>query len=401
FGLVVAIGIVVDDAIVVVENVERVMVETHLPPKEATVKAMKEVLAPVMSITLVLMAVFVPTAFLPGISGQLFRQFALTIAASTFLSGVCAVTLTPALCGVILRPHKAGKKPFILVRLFNQGFDALANGYARLVKFLVHPAVVVFTLASFGACVVGIGWTFTKVPTGFVPLEDRGMVMVEVWMPDSSSQERTVAAVEKVEKILSETDGVRNYTALPGFSMINNNGSNYALFFIGLEDWSVRLPKGRDLNTIMADLRQKTARIPDGLCIVFSLPAVDGVGSASGFDLRLQDRGGIGRPAMGELVQSLVQNGNAQSKLRGVNSAYRAAVPQLFADVDREKVKKLGIPLQDVFSTMSGYLASAYVNDFNLFGRTWQVNVSADSRFRAQIDDIKRLDVRKPDGSMV
>ncbi len=401
FGLVVAIGIVVDDAIVVVENVEAVMKREHLAPKEATITAMKEVLAPVMSITIVLMAVFIPTAFLPGISGQLFRQFALTIAASTFLSGVCAITLTPALCGVILRAHKEGHKPFILVRWFNAGFDALANGYARLVKILVHPAIVLFTLGSFAACVVAIGWTFTQVPTGFVPLEDRGMVMIDVWMPDASSQERTLAAVEKVEKILSETEGVRNFTCLPGFSMINNNGSNYALFFIGLEDWDVRLPKGRDLATIMNDLRQRTAQIPDGLCIVFSLPAVDGVGSASGFDLRLQDRSGIGRPAMGELVQELVADGNAQSKLRGVNSAYRAAVPQLYADVDREKVKKLDIPLQDVFSTMSGYLASAYVNDFNLFGRTWQVNVSADSRFRSTLDDIRRLDVRKPDGGMV
>lgn len=401
FGLVVAIGIVVDDAIVVVENVERVMKESHLPPKQATIQAMKEVLAPVMSITVVLMAVFIPTAFLPGISGQIFRQFALTIAVSTFLSGVCAITLTPALCGVILRPHKEGHKPFILVRWFNTAFDALANGYARLVKFLVHPGVVTFTLAGFAACVVGILWTFTQVPTGFVPLEDRGLVMVEVWMPDSSSQERTLAAVTKVEKILSETEGVRNYTSLPGFSMINNNGSNFALFFIGLEDWDVRLPKGRDLNTIMTDIRRQTARIPDGLCIVFSLPAVDGVGSASGFDLRLQDRGGLGRPAMGEVVQGLVADGNAQSKLTGVNSAFRAAVPQLYVDVNREKIKKLGIPLQDVFSTMSGYLASAYVNDFNLFGRTWQVNVSADSKFRSAPEDIGRLEVRKPDGSMV
>ncbi len=401
FGLVLAIGIVVDDAIVVVENVEAVMKRDHLPPKEATVKAMKEVLAPVISITVVLMAVFVPTAFLPGISGQLFRQFALTIAASTFLSGVCAITLTPALCGLILKPHKEGHKPFILVRWFNAGFDALANAYAAFVKFLVHPAVVVFTLAAFVAGFLATAWTFTQVPTGFVPLEDRGMVMIDVWMPDASSQERTLAAVQKVEKILSETEGVRNYTSLPGFSMINNNGSNYAMFFIGLEDWEERLPHGRDLATIMRELREKTAQIPDGLCIVFSLPAVDGVGSASGFDLRIQDRSGIGRDAIGEVIRDMVAEGNASSQLTGVNSAFRPAVPQLFADVDREKVKKLGIPLQDVFSTMSGFLASAYVNDFNLFGRTWQVNVSADSKFRSSPDDIRYLDVRKPDGGMV
>lgn len=401
FGLVVAIGIVVDDAIVVVENVERVMKESHLPPKQATIQAMKEVLAPVVSITVVLMAVFIPTAFLPGISGQLFKQFALTIAVSTFLSGICAITLTPALCGVILKPHKEGHKPFILFRAFNKAFDALANAYARLIKFLVHPAVITFTLAAFAACIVAIGWTFTRVPTGFVPLEDRGLIMVDIWMPDASSQERTLAATKKVEDILKQTDGIKNFSRLGGYSIINSNGSNYAAMFAGLEDWSVRLPKGRDTDTIMHELRMKTAAIPDAICIIFSLPAIDGLGSASGFDLRVQDTAGVGRQAMGDVVQTLVAEGNAQSKLLGVNSGFRPSVPQIFADVDREKVKKLGIPLQDVFSTMSGYMASAYVNDFNLFGRTWQVNVSADSRFRTVPEDILRLDVRKPDGSMV
>ena len=248
----------------------------------------------------------------------------------------------------------------------------------------MHPAVVVFTLGGFAACVVAIVWTFTKVPTGFVPLEDRGLVMIDVWMPDSSSQERTLAAVEKVEKILAETDGVRNYTALPGFSMINDNGSNYALFFVGLEDWEERLPKGRDLRhhhggpapedrrrsptgcASSSRSRRSTASAapPASICASRTAPASDARRWASS-------------------SRALVADGNAQSKLRRASTArYRAAVPQLFADVDREKVKKLGIPLQDVFSTMSGYLASAYVNDFNLFGRTWQVNVSADSRFR-------------------
>jgi len=401
FGLIVAIGIVVDDAIVVVENVERVMNETHLPPKEATRQAMVEVIAPVVSITVVLMAVFVPTAFLPGISGQLFRQFALTIAASTALSGICAVTLTPALCGVILKAHKPGHKPNWFARTFNAAFDIISSAYARMVRFLVHPAVILFSLGGFAACVVAIVWTFTRVPTGFVPLEDRGLILIDLWMPDAASQERTLAAVEKVEAILAETDGVKSYTSLPGFSFINNNGSNYAMFFIGLQDWEERIPKGRDLNTMMAELRTRTAAIPDGLCIVFSLPAVDGVGNASGFDLRLQDRSSIGRQAMGEIIREFVADGNTQSKLVGVNSAYRAAVPQLFADVDREKVKKMGLPLQDVFSTLSGYLAPAYVNDFNLFGRTWQVTVSADSQFRANADDVKQLEVRKPDGNMV
>ncbi|MBM4112718.1 MAG: efflux RND transporter permease subunit [Phycisphaerae bacterium] len=401
FGMILAIGIVVDDAIVVVENVERVMHETHLPRKKATEKAMNEVVGAVVSISLVLMAVFVPTAFLPGISGQLFRQFALTIAVSTFFSAVCALTLSPALCGIMLKEHKPGQKPNWFVRGFNKVFDAISGAYAGMVRFLIHPAVIVFSLGAFALSGVATVWSFTQVPTAFVPVEDRGLALIEVWLPDSASQERTLAALGKVEQIVADTPGVRNYTSIPGFSLINNNGSNYALVFIGLDDFETRAENGRSLSVILRDLSTRTAAIPDALCIVFSLPAVDGVGNASGFDLRLQDRGELGRVAMGEVVARFVADGNSQSKLRGVNSAFRAAVPQLFADIDREKVKKLGIPLNDVFQTLSGYLGSAYINDINLFGRTWQVTLSADSRFRMVKEDVARLEVRKPDGQMV
>ncbi len=401
FGLVLAIGIVVDDAIVVVENVERIMRDERIPRREATEKAMGEVIGPVFSTTLVMMAVFVPASFLPGISGQLFRQFAITIAVSTGLSSVAALTLSPALCGLILKAREPGDEGNWFVRSFDRVFDTVSGGYARLIRLLTHRAVIGFTLLGFAACLVLTVFTFTRVPTGFVPEEDRGLVLVEVWLPDSASQERTLEAAKKVERILSEVDGIENYTVLPGYSFINQNGSNYAMFFAGLEDWSVRLPKGLDFETIMADIRARSASVQDGLVIVYSLPAVDGVGNATGFDLRVQDRAGVGRMAMQEIVQNLVANGNAQSKLTGVNSAYRSGVAQLYVDVDRERVKKLGIPLEDVFATMSGYLGSAYVNDFNLFGRTWQVNVSADSRFRANPEDILSLEVRKPDGVMV
>jgi HAE1 family hydrophobic/amphiphilic exporter-1 len=401
FGLVVAIGIVVDDAIVVVENVELVMNREHLPPKEATIKAMTEVLAPVISITVVLMAVFVPTAFLPGISGQLFRQFALTIAASTALSGICAITLTPALCSVMLKAHEPGHKPNWFVRTFNKTFDLVSGGYAKLVSFLVHPAMIVPSLAAFAGSLAVTVWTFGQVPTGFVPVEDRGIVLAEIWMPDSCSQERTLAAVKKLEDVFATTDGIRNYAGMAGFSSINLNGSNYATFFGGLEDWDLRVPKKRDLDTILSEMRRRTADIPDGIVVVYSLPAVDGVGNASGFDLRVQDRSSAGRDALGGVMREMVQDGNTQTKLRAVNSAFRPAVPQLFADIDREKAKKLGLPLQDVNSTLSGYLSAAYVNDFNLFGRTWQVNVSADSIFRASPNEVKTLKVRKPDGDMV
>jgi HAE1 family hydrophobic/amphiphilic exporter-1 len=402
FGLILAIGIVVDDAIVVVENVERVMTESHLPARQATAKAMGEVFAPVVSISLVLMAVFLPTAFLPGISGQLFLQFALTIAASTFLSMICALTLTPALCGLLLKPHTPGKKHNVFKRTFDRAFNAISGGYASIIRVLTHPGAIAFTLAAFVACVLGVGWTSAQVPKGFVPLEDRGLVIAEIWLPDAASQHRTLDAVKRLEIILNDIEGLDTYTTLPGFSMINGNGSNFATMFAGLKDWDERLPLGRDIDTIMADIRTRAAaEIDAGYTIVFSLPAIDGVGNASGFDLRLRDTKGMGRVAMESVVSSFIADGNAQSKIESMSSGFRAAVPQLFADIDREKVKKLGIPLQNVFDTLGGYLGSAYVNDFNLFERTWQVTVQADAPFRAVPEDVARLEVRTPDGRMI
>ena len=401
FGLVLAIGIVVDDAIVVVENVERVMIEDHLPPRQATAKAMTEVFGAVVAISLVLMAVFLPTAALPGISGQLYRQFALTIAASTLLSAVCALTLSPALCGMILKAHKPGHKPNLFNRSFNKMFEKLSNGYAWLIRQAVRPSLVAFSLLGFAGTMVATVATARFVPTGFLPNEDRGYTITEIWMPDSASQERTLEVIKQVEQILLQVEGIHTVTSLQGFSLINGNGSNYAAIFSGLKDWKERVPLGRDIDTVLRDMNTRTAAIQEGIVFSFSPPAIEGVGNASGFDLRLLDRGGVGRDTMQAIVAEFVTDGNAQTKLSGVNSAYRAGVPQIYADLDRDKVKELGIPLQSVFDTMSGYLGSAYINDFNLFGRTWQVNASAESRFRATVDDIKRLEVRNQNGDMV
>jgi HAE1 family hydrophobic/amphiphilic exporter-1 len=401
FGLILAIGIVVDDAIVVVENVERNLTEHHLPPKEATRKAMLEVFAPVVGISLVLMAVFLPTAALPGISGQLYRQFALTIAASTFFSAICALTLSPALAGVILREHKQGKKHNILKRTFDRAFDAIARGYARMVRVLVSPAVIGLSLLAFaGVCVLIVG-AVLRVPTGFVPDEDKGLIVTEIRMPDAASQERTLAVIQQVEQILMATDGVDHVGAFQGFSLIAGNGSNYGVAFAGLKPWDYRVPRGRNLQKMLAEVRGKFAQIQDGFVIAFYLPAVEGVGNASGFDLRIEDRGGVGRDQIQQFVQELTADANAQTKLGGVSSAYRAAVPQLYADIDREKAKKLGMSLQDVFSTLSVNLGSAYVNDFNKFGRTWQVDVQADSQFRYRADQVQLLQVRTGRGDMV
>jgi HAE1 family hydrophobic/amphiphilic exporter-1 len=401
FGLILAIGIVVDDAIVVVENVERNLTEHHLPPKEATARAMLEVFGPVVGISLVLMAVFLPTAALPGISGQLYRQFALTIAASTFFSAVCALTLSPALSGVILREHEKGKKHNILKRNFDRAFDWISRRYAGLVRFLVRPAIIGLSLLAFaGACAL-IVWSVLRVPTGFVPDEDKGLIITEVRLPDAASQERTLAVLKQVEKILQETDGVNHVGGFQGFSLIAGNGSNYGVAFAGLKPWTYRVPKGRDINTMLGEIRAKLGKIQEGFVLAFYLPAVEGVGNAAGFDLRLEDRGGVGRARMEQFVRELIADGNAQSKLRSVSSAYRAAVPQLYADIDREKVKKLDIPLQDVFSTLSVNLGSAYINDFNRFGRTWQVDVQADIPFRHRPDQVNNLQVRTEKGDMV
>jgi HAE1 family hydrophobic/amphiphilic exporter-1 len=401
FGLILAIGIVVDDAIVVVENVERNLTEHHLPPKEATKRAMLEVFGPVIGISLVLMAVFLPTAALPGISGQLYRQFALTIAASTFFSALCALTLSPALSGVILREHEQGKKHNLLKRSFDRVFGYVSSGYARLVRFIVRPAVIGISLLGFAIACALIGWSVTHVPTGFVPDEDKGLIVTEIRMPDSASQDRTLAVIKQVEQILQDTDGVNHVGAFQGFSLIAGNGSNYGVAFAGLKPWSYRVPKGQDLQTLLRQVRAKFAQIQEGIIIAFYLPAVEGVGNAAGFDLRLQDRGNVGRVQMQQFVQEMVNDANSQTKLRNVSSAYRAAVPQLYADIDREKAKKLGLSLQDVFGTLSVNLGSAYVNDFNKYGRTWQVNVQADSRFRYRADQIKLLQVRNRTGDMI
>ncbi|MDB5333727.1 MAG: hydrophobe/amphiphile efflux family transporter [Phycisphaerales bacterium] len=401
FGLILAIGIVVDDAIVVVENVERNLREFSLSPKEATSRAMLEVFGPVIGISLVLMAVFLPTAALPGISGQLYRQFSLTIAASTFFSAVCALTLSPALAGVILRAQAKGKKHNIFKRNFDRVFDVISGWYGRAVRMLVSPRVIVVPLLAFAAAMALILWAVGRVPTGFVPDEDKGLLIAEVRMPDGASQQRTLAVIKQVEEILKSTDGVAHFAGFQGFSVLAGNGSNFGVDFIGLAPWSYRVPRGRDYQIILAELRGKFSKIQDGVVIAFYGPAVDGIGNASGFDLRVQDTGDVGRARLQQFVQELVTDANAQSKLRNIASPFREAVPQLYADVDREKAKKLDLTLQNVFSTLSVNLGSSYINDFNKFGRTWQVSAQADSKFRFRADQIQLLQVRNGHGDMI
>jgi multidrug efflux pump len=477
FGLVLAIGIVVDDAIVVVENISRWMA-TGLPPREATLKAMSEITGPVIAITLVLSSVFIPTAFIPGISGQFYRQFALTIAASTIISAVNALTMAPARAIQLIRPHTAEHSathealprfgivllggylayrflmplvaaplglpgltasahqtgepvpsPLLLWTLrgtvcllgavvgwflsplinrllrsffggFNWLFERTVNAYGRLVGTVLRFSVV--------ALVVYVGLLgltsrgFTTVPTGFIPAQDKGYLIVNVQLPDAASLERTDAVIRRVSDVIRQTPGVGNAVAFAGFSAATRaNSSNAGAVFATLKPFEERLEHGLSGPRIAQDLRQRLADVQEASLAVFPPPPVRGLGTAGGFKLEVQDRTGAGLVALQTAAEQLVAAGGSQPGLAGVFTPFRANIPQLYAEIDRTKAKMLDVPLDNVFSTLQTYLGSAYVNDFNMFGRTYQVNVQAAGPFRDEPGDIMRLKTRNTSGGMV
>ncbi len=396
FALILAIGIVVDDAIVVVENVERNMATYHLSPKEATTRAMSEVFGPIIAISLVLMAVFVPASLMGGITGELYRQFALTIAASTLLSAVNALTLSPAMSALLLKQHDPNKKPFIFNRIFNSMFGALTTGYRHVVSLLITLWPI--TLGGFAAILFFTYVAVNRVPTAFLPVEDNGFFVVNVQLPDAASTERTEAVVTKIADILNNTDGVNFNTALPGFSIIAGNGSNVATVFATLENWDTRLPKGRDIVTIRNEVQMKLMGIKEALSFTFQFPPIPGLGTSAGFDMRVLSDNTVSREQIQNVLQQMVEQSRSDPRIAGARTSFRAGVPQYFVDVDREKVKRLNIPLQNVFDTLQASMGSAYVNDFNRFDRSWQVLVQASQEARASIDDVLRLQIRGPSG---
>lgn len=397
FGMVLAIGIVVDDAIVVVENVERNMTEFGLPPKEAAFRAMDEVTGAIIGITLVLMAVFVPAAFMGGITGQLYRQFSLTIAITTLFSAINALTLSPALCALLLRPGHGPKNAFF--RAFNSVFDRVTNAYTTVVSLCIHRVGVMMLLFLGLVALTSLG--FMRLPTGFVPLEDDGLILLNIQMPDGASLDRTEATVEQVGAILAKTDGIAGYGVLGGYSMIDGAAPNLACFFAPLTPWGERLKNGRSRDVIMKELTAQFRKIQEGVVFAFTLPPIFGLGTGGGFEMQLQDKSGLGLIALQNAGQELAASATAQPSLTNVFSTFRATVPSIFVDVDREKTFNMGVPLQTVFDAMGAYLGAAYVNDFNKFGRTWQVKVQADSLFRSKAQDIMKLQVRNKDGQML
>jgi len=397
FGIILAIGIVVDDAIVVVESTVTHM-QRGLSAKEAAIKAMSEVSGPIVATTLVLLAVFIPAAFLPGITGQLYQQFALTIAVATVFSSINALTLSPALAALVLRLPPEKKNIFF--HAFDKFFAVIENVYTALVETFVRKTTIALIIA-FGLAVY-TGVQFSRLPAGFLPTEDQGYMLVHVQLPDASSLERTSRVLDKVDTILKNTDGVKDWVSLGGYSIIDGTASsNNAVVFVTLAPWDDRQTPELQQDVILRTIQGQLISIQESIAYAFLPPAIPGLGVAGGFQFQLEDRGGAGLQELNTMVREMVIDGNAQSGLAGLNSTFRIDVPQLFAEVNRTKAKTLGIPLSEVFGTLQAYLGSAYVNDFNKFGRTWQVIVQADHQYRLQAEDIRKLDVRNESGNMV
>lgn len=397
FGIVLAIGIVVDDAIVVVENATRHL-EDGLSPKEAAVKAMSEITGPVIATTLVLLAVFVPCAFMQGITGELFRQFALTISAAVLISTINALTLSPALCGIFLRPPK--ESSFIGFRLFNSLFDKVTSVYGAIIARIVRFVTVV--CVSFVALVLLTGWIFTTLPTGFVPDEDQGVIFVNVQLPDAASKERTEAVIQDLDDVYAQVPGVQNWLSVAGYSLLGGNaGSNVGFSVLVLDPWEDRKSNETSVAAIQQRLQQQFNKEERAVLFSFTPPAIDGLGVSGGFQMEVQDRGNNGFDELQLTAEDLVAAGSEQSNLDAMNTSFRANVPQLFVEVDRTKAKSLNVPLSSVFSTLQTALGSAYVNDFTYNNRSYQVRVQAEPEFRKSADDIEQLDVRDTSGAMV
>jgi multidrug efflux pump len=408
FGLVLAIGIVVDDAIVVVENVERHIVN-GLSPRAASHKAMDEVTGAVIAIAFGLSAVFIPTAFLAGITGQFFRQFALTIAVSTILSAFVSLTLTPALCAILLQPHGAKRDWFgrlwhflfgWFFRLFNRAFDFASNWYARSVGFLVRRAYI--AIVVYGGLIALTIYGFQVVPRGFIPAQDKGYLITAFQLPDGASLERTDKVVHDATEMLMDTPGVQYCVGFSGFSGATRAISpNAGAVFVGLDPVEGRVEKGLTADALIATLQKKMDSIPDAQIFVIAPPPVQGLGTAGGFKFVIQDRAARGNIALQASTDEMVTKTYQSPSLFGVFSTFRATTPQLYADVDRVKAQMMNVSLSNIFEALQVNLGSAYVNDFNSFGRTFQVRAQAEGDYRRVEDDIRLLKTRNRDGQMV
>jgi HAE1 family hydrophobic/amphiphilic exporter-1 len=400
FGLVLAIGLVVDDAIVVVEAVEH-HIEEGMAPREATLQAMREVSGPVVSIALILAAVFVPVGFMSGIQGQLNRQFAMTIAISVIISAFNALTLSPALSATLLRPRTHKKWSGRFFAAFNRGFDRAASSYVAVSHFLIRRAVI--GVLALAACAAVAVWLGQRLPTSFVPEEDYGYFLVNVQLPPAASLDRTDAVCRRAEAILKATPGVGAFSTIIGFSSLTRvTASNNGFYFVGLKPWDERRGPAMDARSIVNRINATFRfEIPEAIVLATMPPSIPGLGAQGGFSFWIQDRGGGQVEDLDANLQRFLAEARKRPELAGVNSPFSAATPQLFVDVDRDKALKEGIAIGDVYQTMQAYLGGLFVNQFNRFGRQWRVYLQAEGSDRANPEDIGRFYVRNADGNMV
>ena len=394
FGLVLAIGIVVDDAIVVVEAVIHHL-EHGMSPKDATVQAMKEVSGPVIGIALILSAVFVPVAMLAGLVGSMYKQFALTIAISVLLSAFNALTLTPALCALMLKSPKPARGPLgIFFRGFNKVFDFTTNGYVNVARILVRRGII--TIAIVGVVILGAGLFAKLIPAGFIPEEDQGILGVNVQLPPGASLVRTSEVLKKVEAILGKTGGIESYQTIGGYGVVTNTyQSNYGTLFARLKPWEERKTEAEKVKGIMAELQRHFAEIPEAVIFPFNIPTLSGFGAASGFNFLIQDRSGsMTVDQLGELSRKFITAARDRPELGNVFTSFDPNYPQVKVDLDREKARTLGVPVNEVFQGMSTAMGGAFVNDFNRFGRLYRVYVQAESKSRLNADDIGKIYVK-------
>jgi multidrug efflux pump len=398
FGMVLAIGIVVDDAIVVLENVERIMGEEKLGPKEASVKAMGEVSGALVAIVLVLCAVFVPVAFMGGFTGQMYKQFAVTIAISVTISGIVALTLTPALCALILKPGH--HEPNAFFKAFNRGFDRLTGGFTAGVTFLIKRAFVAF--AIFAGLMVAMGGLFRAVPTALVPDEDQGYIMAASIMPDASSFRRSNETLATTEAMLAGFPENAYVIGIPGYDLLSGTfRASAGSIFMTLKDWGERKGAGQDSFALAKRALAANAAVKEGVIVSFNPPPITGLSTTGGVEGYLQSRAGAGSQALGEQVAAVIEAAKKRPEFASVQTTFKPTVPQVFLDVDRAKAKAIGVPINSVFDALQATFGSLYVNDFNKFGRTYKVQIQSEADFRSHPDDIRNVFVRSQSGDMI
>src|SRR6201998_1035905 len=400
FGLVLTIGLVVDDAIVVVEAVER-HIEDGSPPRAAALKAMEEISGPVIGIALVLSAVFIPTAFIPGITGRLYQQFAVTIAFSVILSAFNALSLSPALAALLLRPKTSSGGPLKgFFAWFNRGFAHATEWYVRVCGFLVRKtAIAIVLLVAFAGAA---GWFGNKVPASFLPDEDQGYLYVNAQLPIAASLERTDAVAAKIESALGKTPGVEHTTSVIGFSLLSFVRTSYnAFFFVTLKPWDERKSRSEQLQAIKQHINEDLSGLPEGIAFSFSPPAIPGVGTSGGFTFVLEDRAGKDLEFLATNLETFLTEARKRPEIAGVSTTSLASVPQLYADVDRVKVIKQGVAIKDVYQTLQTFMGGLFINYFNRFGRQWQVYVEAEGDYRTRPENVGQFYVRNDKGGMV